>query len=200
MSAGRKSLLPFVLGGVAVVGTLAAHFVDYYIFAPDPQHRAALLHATGHSYLSHLIPLAVLSGVLAAATTIWRASARARDLSDERPRFLPCATVLAAAQVCGFALLEIGERLFSGAGFELAWPQLFAIGILVQIVVAVAGAILFILLDRGAQKVAALLQRNVSLRRPSSISTNNAGDAIVRRFNETAITSRGPPFALALTP
>jgi hypothetical protein len=200
VGSGRKSVLPFVLGGVAMAGTLAAHFVDYYLFAPDPQHRAALLHATGHGYLAHLVPLAVLWGLLAAATTIWGGSTRARGERDQQPRFVPTATVLALAQVAGFALLEIGERVVSGAGFEHAWPQLFALGIFVQTVVAIAGAIILILLDRGAEKVAALLQRLRASQRCGAIQTRSTGRRLIPRLIETSITGRGPPFAVAHTP
>lgn len=200
MSSGRKSALPFVVGGVAIAGTLAAHFIDYFIFAPDPQHRALLLHATGHGYLGHLIPLTVLGGVLAVAATVWLGSARARGANDERPRIIPTGAVLAAAQVTGFAMLEIGERLVSGAGFERAWPHLFALGILVQIAVAVAGALVLVLLDRGAEKVtAALLRRRVSPRH-RGIRLRNSGRAVISRFVEPSITGRGPPFATAPTP
>jgi hypothetical protein len=179
---------------------LAAHFVDYFIFVPDPQHRAALLEATGHSYLAHLAPLAVLWGLLAAATTIWRGSARARGSTHAPMNFRSCAAVLAVAQVSGFVLLEIGERLVSGAGFEHAWPQLFAVGIIVQVAVAVAGAVVLVLLDRGAEIVASAFRQRRNPSRRSTVQTCGTGRVIAGLLAETSISSRGPPIAVALTP
>jgi hypothetical protein len=151
-----------ILGG-ATAGLVAGHFVHYRLAVPHPGHRQALLVATGHGYLPAATLAAIVLVIVAALGTFalgWR-----RGLRRGGARRVPGLPLglsmlrLAAAQAAGFFLLEIVERLASGAPLDhLIGPVLLG-GIVLQLGIGALMGGLLVLLERSGEAVARALQR-----------------------------------------
>ena len=135
--------------GVAGAGLVLGHWVAYALGAPHAHAREELLHATGHGYLPYATQVALLAGAIGlVALFLARFSHR-----EGRGSFVFDAVVLAAVQSITFVAMEVGERLASGASFHtLAQGNLLAIGITVQVAMAVAGAFVLRATDRVAEE------------------------------------------------
>jgi hypothetical protein len=153
----RPILRKTAVFGMAWLGLLLGHALDYVIAVPNHFQRHALLHATGHGYLPigfiFAIPAALLS-TLAAIHLGWR---------DQRRRetaitFAPTWARLSLVQTAAFVILELVERLAVGAPLEGIAPLLLLGGV-AQVVVAAAGAALLIVMKAAGELVARLLTR-----------------------------------------
>src|SRR5215210_2655724 len=161
----RATTRRLILWLSAVAGVVATHTLDYTAVIGDAGERAEHLHATGHGYWTHAVALATSGAVLVVVAAAWCGARGARDPEDAGEaaivRFLP----LALAQVGLFAGMEVAERVLSGAGIaELAHGPLFAVGLLLQLVVAALAALLLGLVAAGAGRIASRIRR---VRRPS---------------------------------
>lgn len=147
---------PFLwIAALALSGVAAGHTVAYYLAAPGAGQRNALLAQTGHSYWNVAVTVAVLLelvGVLALAVRHFRAGrAGTSSLRLSLPRL---AGRLAALQVAAFSVLEVGERFRAGIPVgEMFHNHLFPIGVLIQLLVAVVGALLLHWLARAAEAI-----------------------------------------------
>jgi hypothetical protein len=153
---------PFLLGLVAFASVLVSHYVAYYLAAPDPHYRDALLHSSGHRYFVYLA--GGLLGLLSAAASIWlRSDVQGKETRRAGFRFaFPRLLIL---QVGGFLALEITERLAFGDGISHLLSDIpIAIGLALQIVVAIAGALSLSLV---ARVVGRLLRRGRRRKRAS---------------------------------
>jgi hypothetical protein len=171
---------------IAWVGVVAGHLAAYLLTYPSQSVRHVHLALTGHSWLglargSLLAVVPVI--VLAVAVRALRAGDRVTG---------PALVVrLAAIQVPAFALIEVMERRsLAGAGTD---PAVF-VGLVLQIVLAVAGAWLVDLLARAVRAVARMLE--VSRPRPRS-SPAPALDRLPPRFRLLLPTGRRAPPVLA---
>ncbi|MGH2657109.1 MAG: hypothetical protein ACRDIZ_10520 [Actinomycetota bacterium] len=139
------------LGGLAAGGVAVAHILAFLLAAPDPFRREELLKTTGHGGWPLLVTVAMGALVVALAGF---AVGRLRDPRQVRlaPFYLGTARRLVIMQVVGFLLLEAGERLATGKGLAglsgLPFESVIAIGMVAQVLVALAGAMLLALLDR----------------------------------------------------
>ena len=186
-----RRLLPL---GVAVTGVVAAHAADYALAIPDPARRSHELAATGHGYW----PVALAAAFLAAAAAVAFAARKGLRVARSAP-VLPAAWRLAGGQVLLFIVVETVERL--GVGVDprpfLHSPQ-FALGIALQIAVALVAVLVLRGVEGGARSVAAV-RRWARLRRPAPLLTWTVpSDEVVVRWWGTAGDARGPP-APALT-
>jgi hypothetical protein len=153
--------------GFAFVGLIVGHLLSYLIAIPDPARRAVVLAQSGHAYL-HLAGDVTVVLAFAAAVTVGLRAVAERDGTD-LPSTAHLAWRLGALQAGAFISMELGERLVSGSGFgELFADHLFGIGILVQVVIATAGALLLRLIGRVAVRIADALARPPR-RRPAVI-------------------------------
>ena len=143
-------LRPVLLGALAFVCVLVSHYLAYRLAAPDPHYRDALLHSTGHRYF--VFVAGGLLGLLSAAAAVWlRADAAGLDTRRAGFRFaLPRLLVL---QVGGFLSLEAGERLLFGGGVShLPVEAPVLIGLVLQLLVAVVGALSLVLVVRAVER------------------------------------------------
>lgn len=152
------------LGGLALFGIVAGHWLAFWFAAPDPHEHSELLASTGHEYWS--MGVAVALGALIAAAFGFTANVarRRRQEYGLTGTFAFAAPRLALLQTSGFLLLEAGERAMVHGGIDhlLAEPVVIA-GLGLQLAVAlVAAAILAlvaltvrVLLDRAPRRPAA---------------------------------------------
>lgn len=146
-----------ILVAAAVAGVVAAHALDYLAVSADGAERARHLHITGHGYWSGAVALAISGAVVATAIAAsWgarRAPGRADGGSDGPViGFVP----LTLAQVGLFAGMEVAERVLAGAEVsELVHGPLFALGLVLQAVVAATAVLVLRLVSSGAERIAA---------------------------------------------
>jgi hypothetical protein len=191
-SAGsRLARVPvFPLAAAAAAAAVLGHRIAYFLAIPSLGAREALLARTGHAYLPGTTEIVVLAA-LAGLGGLFLAAVSRGDvgIAGRGSVFLR----LAAVQVSIFASTEVIERLASGAPVSGIFEHgLFAIGIGVQLVLALAGAVVFALTYRAAEVTRTFAASAVAaLRRMVAIP------APVTRLATTPdrgpVTSRGPP-------
>jgi nitrate reductase gamma subunit len=152
--------------GAAVAGLLLGHAVSYALAIPDPHHRDLVLDRTGHAYLPAAGQVALILVVAGLVALLVRASAprgRARDRGVGS-----LAATLVLVQVGAFTGQEVLERLLSGAPLgDLLHDHLLAIGLAVQVLVALAGAAVLHALARAATRVVLAAGRRTGPPRPA---------------------------------
>jgi hypothetical protein len=136
------------LGGLAAGGVAAAHALAFLLVAPDPARRQQLLDSTGHGGWPLVVSVAM------GALVVGLAGFAAGSLRRGRRAWIPSGTAgrLILLQGIGFFLLEGLERLATGKGLgaliELPFEPVMAVGLVLQVLLALAGAMLLALLGR----------------------------------------------------
>jgi hypothetical protein len=184
------------LGGLAAGGVAVAHILAFLLAAPDPLRREQLLDDTGHGAWPLLVTVSMGALVVALAGF---AAGRLRDPRQVRPArfYLGTARRLVVMQVVGFLLLEAGERLATGKGLAvlsgLPFESVIAIGMVAQVLVALAGAMLLALLDRVVDGLVRLFRQTA--RAPRSLVPRGVSDIQVSlvRIASGPANLRGPP-------
>jgi hypothetical protein len=146
------------LGGLAAGGVALAHLVAFLIAAPYPVRREELLEATGHGAWPVLVTIA-MGGLVAALAGF--AAGRLREARPASPAVLFRATIgrLVILQVAAFILLEGLERLASGHDLAELWSEpVLGIGLVAQVFVALAGAVLLALFARLVDRLVLLFR------------------------------------------
>jgi hypothetical protein len=145
--------------GVAGAGLVLGHWLAYSIVSPHATVRDEMLAASGHGYLPYAIQVATLAGVTAIVALFVAQLAR----RQATPRsFHSDLAGLAALQSVAFVAMEAGERLLTGASLhDLTHTPLLAIGLTVQIGLAVAGALTLRLTQRAAGAIEPLGRSDV---------------------------------------
>lgn len=188
-----RRILPFGLTGA---GLLGGHTLAYLAAVPVAGDRAELLHRTGHGYLPRALLVAAVVAVMAAGAAALRGYARGALGAGVAPGYRATAARIAALQLIGFALLETGERLAAGAPLGDLPGPLFVAGLLVQILVAAAVAVILVLVDRAGEVVG----RTFRLRpeRTAGVANRPTGSRSLgpRRRPGRPISPRGPPAPL----
>jgi hypothetical protein len=176
--------------GVAGAGLVLGHWLAYALAAPEHHARDRVLAETGHGYLPFVTQVALLGGAIAlAGLFLTRMTSRIHRGSPARD-----AAALFAVQSGVFLAMEIGERLLSGASLhDLTHGPLLAIGLGVQAVVAIAGAILMRLTERAAEAAGTLARSGPT---PARLIEAIPAVAVAspRRPEGRAPSSRAPPF------
>lgn len=138
------------LGLLSLAGMSAGHFASYLIAAPDPHHRAELLESTGHAGESPFLVIAIAALI---ATCIAALLGRTRDRA---PGFVRAAGALLALQSTAFVGLETIERLTVQTPLlESMQEPVFLIGLGVQLMVALLGALILRSLHTAATTISA---------------------------------------------
>ncbi|HEX3622150.1 MAG TPA: hypothetical protein VHT97_07535 [Acidimicrobiales bacterium] len=158
MAPRRLSLRTTALVLAGVAGVVLAHALDYLLIIRSPAQRAAELARTGHGWW----PSAVAAGVVSAGLALVLATARgAAGAVFRRAAESASATVgrdlgwMALWQTSLFATLEVFERIGAHRSpVELLHGPLFAVGLLLQVGVAVAVVGLLRGIERGTAAVA----------------------------------------------
>jgi hypothetical protein len=154
--------------GLAMAGLVLGHVLAYLIAVPDPHQRAFVLQRTGHEYLPAMTEAALVLALAGMAAVVIRAFAPGVDGGSERFSWL--AGRLGLVQVAAFAGLEVVERLVAGAPLRhLASDHIIVIGIAVQIMVALGGAVLLRWLSRSSARLAETIVVRVSLPRSGAV-------------------------------
>lgn len=177
--------------GVAGAGLVLGHWLAYSIGMPQAHMRDELLRSTGHDYLPYATQVALLTGALGLVGLFFtRLTQR-----EARGPFGADVAKLAAVQSAAFVAMEVGERLLSGSSLhDLTHGPLLVIGLGVQLVLAVAGA-LTLRLTEHAVEVAQSLRRAPVAPLASSLVAGTACAQVVapRRPAMRATASRAPP-------
>jgi hypothetical protein len=144
------------LGGLAAAGVVLSHSLSFLFVEPDPHARQRLLDATGHRYFTWVTAVAI--GILVAGLaggTIKRLGGGVEEAVYRRT-FVGSAAPLVLIQVVAFIALESVERLVvDGSPLGPLTDPVMAMGCVVQIVVAVVGALLLVALAHGVDCIAA---------------------------------------------
>lgn len=131
--------------GLAFSGLVGGHAVGYAVAVPDPHHRAIFEAVTGHGYLPSISWVAVVCGLV--ALVMGNAAGYLGHGSGHRD-WRRAATRIASMQACAFILIEVVERVASGASLGTLSPSLLLVGIAVQAVVGLVVALVLIGLGR----------------------------------------------------
>lgn len=185
------------LGGLASAGVAFSHFLAFLVAKPDHADRSTLLAETGHSYWPYFIALALgalVAGLVGfAAERVW--GRPPGDRPGLRRMYGFTATRLVLLQVLGFLYLEAGERLAVHGSFASLFDEpVVLIGLVVQVVVALAAAALLILFARAVDGLRALLRPLA--RPPKEVVLPRGALSFPRPALRLAVggrTVRGPP-------
>jgi hypothetical protein len=184
-------------GGLAAAGVVVSHSLSYLFVAPDPHARSHLLQQTGHRYFTWIAAIAVGTLVAGLAGGTLQRLRGGRSQTWSRPKvFAAAAATLATLQVIGFILLEGVERAALGAGVTHIFVEpVVAIGITMQIVVALVGALLLVALADGVDRISCLLTERFPSHRAARPVTWWATSVLPPALAAVASRrmSRGPP-------
>lgn len=162
----RDRLRLMTLFGTAFAGLVGGHVLGYLTIAPGDAARDLVLSNTGHGYLPRVTTLAVAAAILAGLGSARLGLLRHRGVAAEGPGVKSVAIRLAALQVAGFVVLEILERVVSGAPIA-GLVVVLLVGLPAQVVVAWAGSVLLAVITSAARAVAGALARPPRARRRS---------------------------------
>jgi hypothetical protein len=183
----------FWLAGLAFSALVFAHRLAYFLAIPDDHHRAEVLEATGHRYLP-LVAILSAAGLVAGLTgLVTHRLVRARTPEAPEITLGSLAGRLAVLQCVGFLGLETAERLVSGAGpAHLLVEPAVALGLVVQIIVAVAGALLVTVFRSALDR---LIRWSGRRTHPRTASLERPRRPLPPRFRVATggATVRGPP-------
>jgi len=187
---GRTEGLPVFAS--AVLGLVAGHAIAYLIAIPDAHRRAAVLQNTGHAYLPILVEIGLILAVAGAASIVMRALGSRARLHEGS--VAETAVALGALQVGAFVVLEVVERLVTHMPLhELVSDHLLAVGVLVQLGVAVVGALVLRAMARTAARLASVFAAPRTLRPAGLIPLPVARMLGPSPMLIGAVGVRGPP-------
>ncbi len=193
----RGSLRRFPVFAAATAGVLGGHWLTYALTFGQPARREAELSATGHGYLRVagvtalvLVLLALGSALMCALEA--RSDAAASPLAARLRRLFLRLWLL---QIVTFSGVEVAERLAAGAPLrDIVLGRVLVVGLIVQALVAVVGALLLHVLHRAAAGLARILSSPRITSPPRVVPT-----FVVRRYGPHAAMLaggtglRGPP-------
>ncbi len=168
---------------------MAGHSLTYLRLAPTPSRRAALLQASGHSYLEKALAFAP---ALALVCALYWLAAGFFSRRNTGPSALGTAAVLSVIQILGFGGQEVMERLLSGAPLHHVGSVLL-LGVPVQLMVAGVAALVVTALKKAGEVLGNLLNGIAPFGPPSA----SAPTVLNVRFTSAVLAggpgSRGPP-------
>ena len=144
-AAGRVA---YWLGGLAAFGIVASHCLAYLLILPDAEDRALFMDATGHHFWGLVFALALAAAMAGMSGFLARVREPSATQGGRVNLFAFTAPRLMALQVGGFALLEATERIIMGNGSHAIFEPVVLIGLALQVVVALAAALILSLLTK----------------------------------------------------
>lgn len=179
--------------GLGAAGLIGGHALGYAIAVPDDVHRTTLLDATGHGYLPSASRLAVIFGIAAVIAGI--VSGAMHRGSRGWPSWSAVAARIGVLQCAGFVVLEGAERMMASAPMSTLSTGVLVVGMLSQLVVALAVALLVV----GVRRLgAAIGARVTSARATTPWRTVDVSDRVAFSRAPLRERVRGPPCALPL--
>jgi hypothetical protein len=187
------------LAGLSFVGVVVSHWLAYLVAAPDPHDRLELLQNTGHRLWSVVVAVAMGALVWSLVDFVLGATRASRRRNSSLSHDLPVTVAsLLGLQEGIFLALESAERLVtSGSVAGLLQEPAVIAGLLIQIVVAVAGALLLRALACVVHKV--LAGGRSPVRTSAQLPTWETTSASVPCISPATggPTLRGPPALLS---
>jgi hypothetical protein len=189
-----SSGLPWV--GVAAAALLLGHWLAYALTYRQIQLRDVVLAQTGHSYLAWAGKFSFVILFVAVGWLATEACKRNPIAARQHERFLPVATRLVGIQVVGFSALEVIERMMVRAPvLEMFAHYTYVLGILMQLITALVGAVIILLLTRTVRQVYLSIK---ALRRPhrTAVTRVRADSQPWSPFHRDIVGAtgvRGPP-------
>jgi hypothetical protein len=183
------------LGGLAAGGVAVAHILAFFLVAPDPARRAAMLEATGHGAWPLVVSLAAGGVVAGLAGFAVRRGHEVR--TPPRPLFGGIFVRLAVLQVVGFVFLEALEHLARhDAVLGLLGEPVVLIGVALAAATAAIGAFLLVLLAGLIDRLVVLLR--ALPRAPRALAAPGLADDPPPRLRIVmgSVWLRGPPLAV----
>lgn len=175
--------------GVAAGGVLLGHWVTYTLAGPHGQGAQEAMAHTGHGYLTLANDVALTLALAGVAMVFLGRLTRG---GEGAPSWRVTALRLAVFQVAAFGSMETLERLTAGAPMH-DLVGLIPLGVAVQGVLAVAGALLIAWLLRAAASIEAALGTAPPLPRPAAVSLAIVSLLPRARLAIAATGIRGPP-------
>ncbi len=149
----RVSSLWLVL--LALGGVFAGHAASYFVVAPNGHDRGRLLELTGHSQHSAFGTVALVATFAAVIAIVLQIVRSRRGGSRPAMGRTRVAVILWIVQTAGFIALETWERGHGAAGFaDLLNEPAFLIGLVAQLLVAVAATALVLLVHATVRALA----------------------------------------------
>lgn len=176
--------------GVAAGGVLLGHRLTYAVAGPHGDAAATSIARTGHGYLGLANDLALALAMAAVALVFLGRLTRGDD--GDAPGWRLTALRLAVFQIAAFGAMETLERLTAGAPMR-DLVGLVPVGVAVQGVLAVAGALLIAWLLRAAASIEAALGTAPALPRSTELSLAIASCRPRTRLAVAGDGIRGPP-------
>lgn len=186
------------LGGLATAGMVAGHQLGYLLAIPGADHRQVLLERTGHAHWGAVGAIAL--GLLI-ANLYHAALGRLRSFDgrfgDDRRILWHSASRLFVLQPAAFVVLEMLERIIARQPItQVLSESPFIFGLACQVLFALAGALLLVLVLRAVAAVARRLAP-----RPRSASdalrpTDRNRIAFLQVLALSRCAPRGPPAPL----
>lgn len=180
--------------GVATAALLLGHWAAYVLAYRQIRLRDVVLATTGHSYLA---PAGKLAFVLAFLGLAWLGTeACKREPAGMPSRFGSVALRMIGVQLIGFSALEVVERIVAHVPvMEMFGHYTYVLGLLMQVLTALAGALIVLLLTRTVRRAYLLLtSTRRSLRTRTTLARAQAGNWIALRRGLIGATGlRGPP-------
>ncbi|HWD07588.1 MAG TPA: hypothetical protein VHA57_00700 [Actinomycetota bacterium] len=198
----RRSSAPWLPAlGVGMLGVVIGHSVTYLLAVPALV-RSNLLAATGHAYWSNAVSAGLLAGLAAAGGVVIRSFRAGRQGRRVGSLAYPGAVWrLALVQVLAFSILEICERALAGVPVaSMFQDHIYPLGVGIQVLVAVIGAVGLVLLARVAQALGTRLARSHRRQRRLVVTAPPYAYRPWRSFSYDILAPRGPPLLLRLQP
>ena len=178
---------------LAFAGLLLGHFVAFIVVAPDEGARYAMLEATGHHGHGLFMPIAgaaLLGAIVGLIANLLRGR---RFATNERSNLIGIGVTLWALQTTGFVFLEAVERSSALHGISgLLHEPAFLVGLVIQAITALVGALLVVLLTAAVGALCRFLRRPVSEESAVLLDAPYLV-AMVRSVARLAWNLRGPP-------
>jgi hypothetical protein len=194
----RKTASRLALTMVAMAALLLAHWAAYVLAYRDIGLRVIVLAQSGHSYLTTVSKLSLIFVLIGFAWIAIAAWDRRTPAGGGSLRFRAVALRLGGIQLIGFSVLEVVERLLVHAPvMEMFSHYTYVLGLLMQVVTALAAAVVILLLARTVRQVASLIatRRWPTLRANTFGRTPLVSAVALRRGLVGATGVRGPPHA-----
>jgi hypothetical protein len=192
----RRLASQLPLTGVAVGGAVLGHMLAYLLAVPEPSARVALLGATGHAYWTAAIAAASVLGLTSVTSALRRRfrSGLGRTSSEPGPSVGRQAAQLAGLQLAIYLVQEVLERLEAGIPVaSLLNGRLLAVGVVVQVAIALGLAVLLVVAGRVAEAAGRAWRR--ALRRPPAVRGRVVAQVAgcPSRLLAAGLGSRAPP-------
>ena len=195
---GRSSLTPLGRTCAAGAGVVAGHVITYVLSFAAPHERHAALAESGHSYWATAVSAAAISGLVVLVGVGWsrfRAGYRGNaHAASTNP--LTLWSSLAPLQIVLFLTVETVERVVSAAPLVGLFDHgVVAIGVLVQLAVALAISLILGTLGAAAEALGSLLAPKKLSARASGLRVPSASTSLRRFLLAGAVAIRAPPSA-----